>query len=99
MPRSHRWGPDAGRTFQKPDLGHTDTISITVRVRPASRNAMNPGSSAFWRSESPVPLRPAGVRQETELHDQLKLSGVPLGRRERGIYAIRPGVGGAGVLE
>ena len=52
--------PDATRlssTFPKPDLGHADTISITVRVRRASWNAMkpriqcvltqsNPGSSA-----------------------------------------------------
>jgi hypothetical protein len=43
--------------FPKPDLGHAGTISITVRVRRASWNAMkpriqcvltqsNPGSSA-----------------------------------------------------
>jgi hypothetical protein len=64
-------------TFPKPDLGHADTTSITVRVCRASCNAMNPGSSAFWRSEIPDPVRPdadavrarfQGVRQRTDLN-------------------------------
>jgi hypothetical protein len=29
-------------TFPKPDLGHADTTSITVRVRRASCNTMKP---------------------------------------------------------
>jgi hypothetical protein len=32
---------------RKPDSGHADTISITIRVHRISWNAMNPGSSAY----------------------------------------------------
>ena len=65
----------AGRhVLRKPDLGHTDTISITVRACRTSWNVMNPGSSAFSRSESPVSLRPVGVRQRADRHDQHKLT-------------------------
>jgi hypothetical protein len=54
-------GGAAGRHVLKPDSDHTGTISITVRARRASWNAMKPGSSAFWRSGIPVSARPAGA--------------------------------------
>jgi len=33
---------DRAARLRKPDSGHIDTISITVRIRRASRNAMKP---------------------------------------------------------
>jgi hypothetical protein len=53
-------GLDRAARSRKPGSGHTGTISTTIRVRQANRNAMKPGSSAFWRSETPDPVRPAG---------------------------------------
>jgi hypothetical protein len=38
----HLVGPRPGGTSRKPDSGHADTISITVRLRRASQNAMKP---------------------------------------------------------
>jgi hypothetical protein len=62
----------AGRHVEKPDSGHTGTISITVRARRPSRNA----------NETPDPVRPDavnsrfhGVRQQADRHDQLRLIG------------------------
>ena len=31
-----------GACFRKPDSGHADTTSLTIRVRRASQNAMKP---------------------------------------------------------
>ena len=35
-------GCDRAAGFRKPDSGHTGTISITIRMRRASWDAMNP---------------------------------------------------------
>jgi hypothetical protein len=42
---------------------------------PSASERGETGSSAFYRSETLDPVRPAGVRQRTDLHDQLMLTG------------------------
>jgi hypothetical protein len=36
---------------------------------------MKPRIQALQRSETPDPVRPAGVRRQADRHDQLKLTG------------------------
>ena len=77
---SHPIPPSQAARSRKPDSGHADTISITLRAR---RNAMNPRiqcvPSAPERDETPDPVRSDAVnvrfycvRQPTDPHDRLK---------------------------
>src|SRR6185437_6477463 len=64
---------------RKPDSGHTGTVSLTIRMRRASRNAVKPRPMASWRSQSPT----EGIQcvwRQAELHDQLKPNGSALER-------------------
>ena len=55
---------------EKPDSGHIGTISITAQARRGGWNAMKP---RIQRSNAVNP-RFHGVRQQADLHDQLKLA-------------------------
>ena len=76
-----------GACFRKPDSGHADTISLTIRVRRASQKrheTQDPvRSNAVNVRFHGVRRRPAGA----ELHDQQKPSGIASQQYERGIYA------------
>ena len=60
-------GPRPCGTSREPDSGHAGTTSVTVHVRPTSRNAMKPriqGVLTQWiPGFSASGRRPAGVRQ------------------------------------
>jgi hypothetical protein len=60
----------------------TPSASRSGSTRPAGTQR-NPGSSAFKRTESPVPVRPAGVRQASGRRPAVRLAGRPAGVRQR----------------
>jgi len=59
---------------QKPDSGHTGTISITIRVRRASLSVMKPRIQCVLTQWNPGFIASGGVRRRSYGHDQRRLT-------------------------